>query len=1720
MLQFANIFDRLFTYGINQHDSEDSLGEGFVVDAINVDVEGTSLTRRKGHDVFAGDVPLRVDSMVLTAGTASQPIAFPAGVDVGTNVITTSGAHGWSTGQMLCISTTGTSLPSPLVIDTVYYAIVTGASTLKLATTAALATMGTAIDLAAGLTDVTTLAPPNKLDISLPSYVDLGLVVPGPIEVELYYYKSGAASPTSFTHRYTEDEWVRGDRITLTTAGMPQSVYSYAQTGIVSKNSLLTFGTTDSASEEIYPDGVSLDVAGALNALTVAYGVSADLPVYVAQYNTVDLYRTDDVKTEAGVTVTDAGGHWTITIPSSEHLLNSGNILPRLFVSSAANTVFTEIFADEITISATLTVTIELWGLTLNAGETVAALLVHAGTANMTTGTLYTGGGILSTTHNIPDASTKHLIAACYTRAIDGTLTYVYPDSVIYAPDPVLPGVGSHDITFTHGTSTGNYRIVYVYATTSANKITIDNMHSAPITTATQSIERVHGIVRGIAQSELPVKTLVNYIDAYPSNDETVIGCDGLIYRSTVDTTVESLDVRVRVNADTVVGPTFVPVAGLLVRTLGNIVTTSAGMTGMVPVTAVTWMSVKDVKFTLEATAHTGDPTSIISTSRDYLTVSGVPNARFNGTFKITGVTHDTNNIYITATTTLVDKAIWNMTGTRGAAGIFTDEIIFESAVTAGVGSTFVLSPTVSVTVASMPSTSTAWVSGAISLYAIAGGRLLGYSDSASAELLLTSGLLYAGAAVNVTPMNLLGVLGTPIYTTVLSAADGVVTFRDVITVTEGRCDVNIPYYWELIRPADNKLGDDLIDRTDIIRSVAGRGSLYLSNGVKYDGDKLYRTGMPSLQSQLFIMLDESATDRIPVVGNIQTFSYAAGTGTEVITVTEGVASLSPGDTLLAREISGGAVVTVNPTAVYTVKDTDTTAKTITLNSTYTKTGATAKLTTYVEYDYYLRLSIIDSHGNQIVGPSTGTGDLRVRLTANSAVRIRGTILASGVENIDYARLNIEVFRRNNTALAGGFGSLKYYKVGQVPMSGLHTYFDFTDSRDDKLISATDVDPIVDLLSGGIGETRSAPYRAESITAINNQLVYSNLTTEPQIRLSLIGDVAIAAPLLDKIFAVRVYDTETGVSKTATSFKVVNETYDVAITGTAGASFTATVTGHVDLDLAAGAWVYIARKTDTTVVDGTRFLGWWQITSAAENGGDTAIVVTWSNVLAEDVDLGTAYGLANTTGLTMYYITNGTSATVPLADNPAHFNMGQAIGYHAITGAAAIFPYHLASAINSVYMQLSGAASVTGIYARGGRDLTSGFLSLCGTRLYSFTNSAAVTGLSVFSSGTLISASAEILALAGTYSARSILSIPRFPEVFSDIDADSSQQLPSIQDVNPDDGDSITAAIPFFADSAFGAAQRSSTLVYFKEHSIYIMDIALKNAGQADFFKRIESRGLGCEAPGSVSASADGIFFASRAGIIMLSKSQDMINVGHKIEKMWEHLLIDRTKIARICGSNYPTGRQYRASVPLLSDDANYNGGVLSFKFGEDEMAGVLPGAWTRYSGIYATCYSNRGGSVYFASDRGYVGRMLDAGTALDYADLGLPITCDVTFRATSADMPFNRKVLKFITMYLESKYDAPHNDIEVYCSNDFNEEWQLLDDYNLSGSALVNLTDLGDPSRDKIARVAFSPRRSHATWFQIRLTASTVHADFGINKLVYTIASLRTRGVAQAKQT
>ena len=167
--------------GLNSYFDETTLGEGIVYTAKNVRMDSGKIQVRKGLDFLAGSVTLTYASgteQVFGSGLFSSPsdqtewilnatkskavlwnkgntggkyvsyygvTVAASAVTTGTEKITMS-SHTFQTGDTVQVATSDT-IPTGLAINTTYYVIDSGTNDIQLATTLALATAGTAINI-------------------------------------------------------------------------------------------------------------------------------------------------------------------------------------------------------------------------------------------------------------------------------------------------------------------------------------------------------------------------------------------------------------------------------------------------------------------------------------------------------------------------------------------------------------------------------------------------------------------------------------------------------------------------------------------------------------------------------------------------------------------------------------------------------------------------------------------------------------------------------------------------------------------------------------------------------------------------------------------------------------------------------------------------------------------------------------------------------------------------------------------------------------------------------------------------------------------------------------------------------------------------------------------------------------------------------------------------------------------------------------------------------------------------------------------------------------------------------------------------------------------------------------------------------------------------------------------------------------------------------------
>ena len=531
----------------------------------------------------------------------------------------------------------------------------------------------------------------------------------------------------------------------------------------------------------------------------------------------------------------------------------------------------------------------------------------------------------------------------------------------------------------------------------------------------------------------------------------------------------------------------------------------------------------------------------------------------------------------------------------------------------------------------------------------------------------------------------------------------------------------------------------------------------------------------------------------------------------------------------------------------------------------------------------------------------------------------------------------------------------------------------------------------------------------------------------------------------------------------------------------------------------AGDVIYIANDHVTSTAATTKLLGWFTVKS-----------VTAPNVIINTPGI-TALTAYEDLNLTAYFATG----FIPLAGNIRHYNIGQSISRS--TSVIRLFPFHLASAITWAQIE-------DGIYARGGYDLEEGLIKVVSdiagieVKLPDFT--AITNELTVFGNDRPAEPLDSILTRSTRYGSRIALSTKNFPEVFEDLDTPLGRDAPLIADIAPEDGESTNGGIPFFATAAFGAAQQTSILTIFKPHSIYIMDAQAKYVNKGEILKQIQSNGIGCEAPKSLVTASDGVWFASRGGMYMLDRSLTVRYTGLYLERLWQSQLVDRSLLTRCAGSNYSVERKYRLSFPTLTEE-KWTSGVFNFKAPDDisaEESVVQGGRWTRYGDEFsATLWANLTDATLFSSSEGFVGVLKNTSSTVDYSDAGSDIAGEITFRAMDFGLPDTKKVLRHFSIYYRTQSDFEAGDILLQTAVDLNTVFQNSEVAKVNGFEESDPNLLGDVNRRKLDSLQYSPVVSKCTWFQLKLQVSGVNKDLYIDRVIYKVARVRTRGVEQA---
>jgi hypothetical protein len=885
------------------------------------------------------------------------------------------------------------------------------------------------------------------------------------------------------------------------------------------------------------------------------------------------------------------------------------------------------------------------------------------------------------------------------------------------------------------------------------------------------------------------------------------------------------------------------------------------------------------------------------------------------------------------------------------------------------------------------------------------------------------------------------------------------------------------------------------------LRSTMVQDNMYFTNGVdevhKYDGSSVYRAGLPQWQPGLFVTQENTGSRIVSSLRQAPYSSIVATTSKAVITAS------------YENSIPEGTPVRLTgSTQTYTVSSysTDGTAYHLVLDrapdATVAASGTISEIGTY---RYYYRLNAVDANDNVVISAVTGYQDHVVEVTDD--VGIRHKLIGLPVfDNYDYDRLEVQIYRTTKNQQA------PFYLVTTLPLDFDTTqgYIEYLDSFADSDINSTgNTDTQANALKPAeLGINFSEPMRAKYVTSISNRSVLANVRGYPELDIQIVGDANLGnSTLAGDSLLFRRSNTDSGTTTSMTDrvrYEWIN-----GFTGTVSSPSVGTNTFSFTTSSATGAstgdWIYLTYDTVAYTGRTLTYCGWWQIatcvgTTVTVNLVGAAAAASYPNkycIATDPTDVPVLLGTDGSMGMF-----NGDSFDT--FDAMRRMSM-------AVCATQRMVDTTLAG-----YEQF-----VPWLLCRGGNDLAPAGRLVVRTPSSSTDTLELVptfSGYNLFVNAIKRTTGDQVSASTKVFPSRILISYENFPETFDAPTVADPLDSDSVIDINSADGQEITGVIPFFGESAFRFSQQASTLVVFKTNSIYLVDVNNKAQGLITI-QRIETEGLGCTAPYSISVTKNGIMFANESGMYCLRKDQTVQYIGRYMERNWGER-VSLSSLALAQGHHYGVGRMYKLSVPLVDSvdtSTGYveNSEVYVYNHTREQEEGKL-GAWSRYDNHPATGWANLGREAYFASTGGRVFSVRSTGSIEDYRDDSAGVSFSLTTRPNSIGNSGIRKVFDKVAVHYRT--GTANVGTALGFSIDTESEYTATTSISLSQELTGTGTD--DPVTKDIDTVVHALGRRKGDYVGLQLTNSSVDEALEVAGIDIKVAGLETKGLTQAAQT
>jgi hypothetical protein len=311
--------------------------------------------------------------------------------------------------------------------------------------------------------------------------------------------------------------------------------------------------------------------------------------------------------------------------------------------------------------------------------------------------------------------------------------------------------------------------------------------------------------------------------------------------------------------------------------------------------------------------------------------------------------------------------------------------------------------------------------------------------------------------------------------------------------------------------------------------------------------------------------------------------------------------------------------------------------------------------------------------------------------------------------------------------------------------------------------------------------------------------------------------------------------------------------------------------------------------------------------------------------------------------------------------------------------------------------------------------------------------------------------------------------------------------------VNGDDGDQITAVVPYYRNR----------LIVFKKRRVFQVDIPSDATSAADWIVSIISNNTGCVATGTAVQVSSDILFLSDNGIRSLVRSvaDDFSSVGIPISEVVKDVIQTiNTDSIRVATAIYYDNRYFLA-IPTGAND--YNDTLLVY----NTALSAFEGTWSpQVMQFTLTNFNQEGSRAMFKKTNGiierYAGYKSPAGTtSSDYKDAGADYSSYVRTKDFNFSDPFSLKYGSHFEVIFDNSYST---DATIAIQRDIDVgDIDVASNINIASSVLTLPFTLPAILPTSVKKKLASDLRKYEKWRLLNIKISTPANKMAIRQIM-----------------